>query len=270
MESTSLSPVAALRPIAAYLGGKKNLARRLTQVIDAVPHRLYAEPFVGMGGVFLRRRLRPRAEVINDFSRDVSNLYRVLQRHHQALLDMLRWQVTSRAEFERLIAVDPDTQTDLERAVRFLYLQRCAFGGKVTGRSFGVSAGDARPGRFDVAQLAGELQDLHERLAGVIVERLPWEAFLARYDTASTLFYLDPPYHGCEDDYGVGLFAAEAFPRMAEALAGLRGRFVLSLNDTPDVRRWFAAFDQEPVGTHYGVAGRGMQAARELIITGGG
>lgn len=55
--------------------------------------------------------------------------------------------------------------------------------------------------------------------------------------------------------------------RRATALAGLRGRFVLSLNDTPEVRGWFAAFHQEPVGTHYGVAG-GMQAARELIITG--
>lgn len=269
MESSpSLSPVAPVRPVAAYLGGKKNLARTLCERIEAVPHKLYAEPFVGMGGVFLRRRSRPKCEVINDLGRDVSNLYRILQRHHVAFLDVLRWQVASRSEFERLIAVEPDTLTDLERAARFLYLQRCAFGGKVVGRSFGVSARDHRASRFDVTRLAGELQDLHERLAGVIVERLPWEQLLERYDSPEALFYLDPPYHGCEGDYGPGMFSRGDFERLADALGRLRGRFILSLNDTPEVRATFAGFDIEAVGTHYGIAGAGMAPAREVIITG--
>jgi hypothetical protein len=42
-------------------------------------------------------------------------------------------------------ASNGDTLTDLERAGRFLYLQRLAFGGKVAGRSFGTeTAGGAR------------------------------------------------------------------------------------------------------------------------------
>ena len=44
----------------------------------------------------------------------------------------------------------------------------------------------------------------HHWREGVIVERLPWEAFVQRYDT---LFYVDAPYLGCEDDYGLSLFA---------------------------------------------------------------
>lgn len=267
MESTP-TPVAPVRPAAAYIGGKKNLARRLTARIEATPHRLYAEPFVGMGGVFLRRRLRPKCEVINDLSRDVATLYRVLQRHYEPLMDLLKWRITSRTEFERLTAQDPDTLTDLERAARFLYLQRLAFGGKVTGRNFGVSSSDHRPGRFDVVQLRAELAEIHDRLAGVIVERLPWAELIARYDTPETLFYLDPPYHRSEGDYGAGMFSAADFARMAEVLGAIRGRFILSINDTPEVRAWFAAFQQEPVGTHYGLAGKGMQAARELIIIG--
>jgi DNA adenine methylase len=55
------------------------------------------------------------------------------------------------------------------------------------------------------------LEELHERLAGVIIERLPWRAFLARYDTPETLFYLDPPYYGSEGDYGPGLFSPADF-----------------------------------------------------------
>lgn len=110
MESSPLfSAVAPVRPAAAYIGGKRNLARRLVSLIETIPHRTYAEPFVGMGGVFLRRRLRPDAEVINDWSQDVATFYRVLQRHYVAFRDMLRFQLTIRSEFERLIRVDPST-----------------------------------------------------------------------------------------------------------------------------------------------------------------
>jgi DNA adenine methylase len=134
-----------------------------------------------MGGVFFRRRRRPRKEVINDISADVVNLFRLLQRHFQQLLDVLKWQICSRAEFERLMAVDPATLTDLERAVRFLYLQRTAFGGKVTGRNFGVTlTGGAR---FDLTKLVPMLEDVHERLCGVDIERLPYAELVARYDT---------------------------------------------------------------------------------------
>jgi len=178
---------------------------------------------------------------------------------------MLRFQITTRAEFERLSAVDPDTLTDLERAARFLYLQRTAFGGKVSGRNFGVS--HHRSGRMDVSKLGVVLEELHERLAGVVIERLPWSDFLQRYDTADTLFYLDPPYFGCERDYGRDMFGREEFSRMAEQLGRLRGRFILSLNDRPEVREIFAAFRVEAAQTHYGVGGRGAQPAGEVIIT---
>lgn len=126
---------------APYIGGKRNLSRRLARMIDAHPCRTYAEPFVGMGGVFLKRTRKSECEVINDISEDVANFFRILQRHYIAFMDMLRFQLTTRAGFERLIKVDPATQTDLERAARFLYLQRLAFGGKVVG---GTS--ESRPG----------------------------------------------------------------------------------------------------------------------------
>lgn len=266
MESSPpFSPVRPVKPAAPYIGGKRNLAARVVSMIEATPHRTYAEPFVGMGGVFLRRRQRPSAEVINDYSRDVWTFYRVLQEHYPYFLDMLRWRFTSRAEFDRLVAVDPDTLTDLQRAVRFLYVQRLAFGGKVNGRNFGVS--HHRGGRFDTTRLTVVLDELAGRLAGVIIERLTWSAFLDRYDTPETLFYLDPPYYGCERDYGDDLFSREQFEAMAEHLARLKGAFILSLNDHPEVRRIFARFRIEAAATHYGIAGKGAAPAKEVLIT---
>ena len=198
---TAITPTA---PVAPWMGGKRNLARRICAIIDATPCVTYAEPFVGMGGIFLRRQTRPRAEVINDRGRDIATLFRILQRHYVQFLDVLKFGLTTRAEFERLARVEPDTLTDLERAARFLYLQRTAFGGKVSGRSFGVAR--ERPARFNLTTLEPMLEDLHSRLAGVVIECLDWSDFIPRYDSAETLFYLDPPYWGCEDDYGKAMF----------------------------------------------------------------
>lgn len=254
-----------VRPAAPYIGGKKNLSKRLARLIDAHPCSTYAEPFVGMGGVFLRRTRRADAEVINDISEDVSTFFRILQRHYVAFMDMLRFQLTTRSGFERLMRVDPSTLTDLERAARFLYLQRLAFGGKVSGRSFGVVVD--RPARFDVTKLGPQLEDLHERLAGVVIERLPYSDFIARYDGAGTLFYLDPPYFGSEDDYGKDVFGRADFDVLAAQLAQIEGRFILSINDAPEVREIFAAFPFEAVETTYTISQAEAQKVGELIIT---
>jgi DNA adenine methylase len=219
-----------------------------------------------MGGVFLRRRHAPKAEVVNDLGRDVYTLFRVIQEHYAYFLDYLRFRLTARAEFERLADTDPATLTDIQRAARFLYLQRTAFGGKPSGRNFGVSVG--RPAHFDVTKLGPMLEDLHTRLAGVTIECLPYDAFIRRYDRPGTLFYLDPPYWGCEGDYGP-IFSREDFARLAEVLATIQGRFLLSLNDVPGVREVFAAFDMEEVQTTYSVAKAGSKKAGELIISGG-
>lgn len=262
----TLEAVKPVKPVAPWQGGKRALASRLAERIEAMPHARYVEPFVGMGGVFFRRRGRPQMEVINDINSDVVTLFRILQRHYQQFLDVLKWQVCSRAEFERLTRVDPNTLTDLERAARFLYLQRAAFGGKVAKQTFGI---DFQQGaRFDLTKIVPMLEDVHERLCGVVIERMPFSACIARYDSRpGTLFYLDPPYWGCTDDYGLGLFSEADFEVLRGLLVGLQGRFILSLNDTPEVRKMFAGFDIEEVALHYGVGG-GQRPAREVIISG--
>jgi len=252
-------------PPAAYIGGKRQLAKTLVPLIEAVPHRTYAEPFMGMGGIFFRRQNVPKSEVVNDFSRDVTNLFRILQRHYQPLMDELTFSLTSRAEFERLLAAQADTLTDLERAARFLYLQRTTFGGKVHGKTFGVSPYD--PGRFDVRKLAPLLDAIHGRLAGVVIECLSYADFIPRYDRDEVLFYLDPPYWDCENDYGPGLFGKPDFVHLAALLRGLKGSFILSLNDTPEVREIFCGFDIQAVTLNYTMPRGKAVSAREVIIS---
>lgn len=227
-----MTPVTRTAPVAPWLGGKRNLAKRICATIDATPCGTYAEPFVGMGGIFLRRSARPKAEVINDKGRDIANLFRILQRHYPQFLDTLRFQLTTRAEFNRLVDTNPETLTDLERAARFLYLQRTAFGGKVSGRNFGVSKD--RPGRFNLTTLEPMLEDLHSRLAGVVIECLDWSDFAA----------------------------------MADQLRTIKGRFLMSINDVPEIRALFAWARIEEVSTTYTIGNhseRGTDRAELLI-----
>jgi DNA adenine methylase len=247
------------------MGGKHRLADRVINRLSGISHECYVEPFVGMGGIFLRRPWRAKVEVINDISADVATLFRVLQRHYVAFMDMLKWQLTSRAEFERLRMANPESLTDLERAARFIYLQRTAFGGKIIGRTFGTSTTSSA--RFDVTKLGALLEDIHERLSGVVIERLPFGKLIETYDRPETLFYLDPPYWGCETDYGDGVFGPADFELMAEQLGQIKGRFLLSLNDTLEVRRIFGAFQLDQVEVNYSVNGRQQSAAGELLIS---
>lgn len=206
--------------------------------------------------------------VINDYGGDVANLFRLLQRHYVQLLDVLRFGLTTRMEFDRLVAVDPATLTDLERAARLLYLQRTAFGGKVSGRSFGVSR--TTPARFNLSKLEPMLENLHARLAGVVIERLDFEQALIRYDRRGAFFYLDPPYWGNETDYGPHLFKRSDFSRMEARLKTLEGRWLLSLNDRPEVRELFSQHHIENVTTTYGIARDKKAAAKprpELLIS---
>lgn len=267
MAHPELEPVTPIRPVAPWLGGKRGLAKRICAIIDATPHAVYAEPFVGMGGIFLRRTRRPKAEYINDRGREVYTLFRVLQEHYVAFLDLLRFQITTQANFNRLVGVDPDTLTDMQRAARFLYLQRLAFGGKVSGRNFGIAAD--RPARFNLTTLEPDLEALHSRLSGVTVTCLDFADFITRIDREGALFYLDPPYWGCEDDYGRELFSRARFEEMAAQLATIKGRFILSLNDRSEVRETFARFTLTEVKTTYTISAKkeGQGERAELLIS---
>lgn len=256
------SPV--LSGAAPYLGGKRRLSGQIADIVASVPHALYAEPFVGMGGVFFRRYMVPGHEVINDISGEVVNFFRVVQRHAPEMLRVLRLSFSSRALFVQALETPPASLTDVERAARFYYLQKNCFGGKVSGRNFGV---DPKRSRFNIRQLKRHVLALHQRLAGVVIEQLGYGAFIERYDAPDTLFYLDPPYWGCETDYGRGVFSRQDFTALAEQLAHIDGVFLLSLNDVPQVREVFSAFRIREVSTQYTIGSGKPKKVGEVLIT---
>lgn len=121
---------------------------------------------------------------------------------------------------------------------------------------------------YHANQMLTDLGDV-SRLAGVVIECLDWAEFITRYDREGALFYLDPPYWGCENDYGKAMFDREDFTRMAAVLSGVQGRFIVSLNDVPEIRGTFANFVLTEVKTSYTIGASSDRAATraELLIS---
>lgn len=227
-----------------YIGGKNRLAAKIITLFPE--HTAYVEAFAG-GAQVLFRKEASRVEVLNDLDYEVVNFYRCCQSHYEELVRYLRFTIASRKWFDILNATDPATLTDIQRAARFLYLQKNCFGGLVIKQHFHY--GVTQPSNFNPERIPEAIETTHKRLARVQIESLPYEQVLEKYDRPTTLFYLDPPYWD-RKLYKFN-FKEDDFRAMADRLSGLQGRFILSLDDHPKVRETFNAFRMERIEIRY-------------------
>src|SRR5581483_1042257 len=123
-------------PIIPWIGGKRRLAPMILPLFP--DHTCYVEPFCGAAALFF---LKPPADVnvLNDINGELVNLYRVVKHHLEEFVRQFKWALTSRQVFEWERLKVPETMTDIQRAARFYYLQKNAFGGRVDGQSFGTA-----------------------------------------------------------------------------------------------------------------------------------
>lgn len=248
------------KPIIPWLGGKRRLIKHILPLFPE--HTCYVEPFAG-GAALLFAKPPSAAEVLNDINGELVNLYRVVQHHLDEFVRQFRWALTSRQMFEWTKQAVPDTLTDVQRAARFYYLQKLAFGGRVDGQTFGTAT-TAPPG-LNLLRIEEELSAAHLRLARVLIECLPWDRVVERYDRPHTLFFADPPYWQTAG-YGVD-FGFDQYERLAQLMASMSGRMILTINDHPDIRRVFKAFDMQEATIRYTVAAADKRkASQELII----
>lgn len=239
-----------MKSFLSYMGGKSLLAGKIMPLIPE--HTCYCEVFAGAAWMLFRKE-ESEVEIINDINLDLVTLYRVIKHHLDEFIRYLRWILVAREDFARFRASDPHTLTDIQRAVRFYYLLKAGYGGKIPAPVFSVST-LKRP-NLNLLRIEEELSAAHLRLSRVYVENLPYQEVLTRFDRPHTFFYLDPPYWGCEDYYGKQIFTREDFTTLASLLSGTVGKWIMSINDTPEVRSLFGQFHVIEVPTTYLAAG---------------
>ncbi|MCY7297478.1 DNA adenine methylase [Alteromonas sp. a30] len=250
------------KAIIPWMGGKRRLAKEILPHVNG--YQTYVEPFAGGASIFFMKE-PAKAEVINDINGELVNLYRVVKHHLDEFVRHFRWALVSREEFITAKKTDPNTLTDIQRAARFYYLQKLAFGGKVTGQTFGT-AKTTGP-KLNLLRIEEDLSNAHLRLARTTIEHLPWDKCIERYDTENTVFYLDPPYW---ETTGYGnKFTFDNYEHMADLAKRCKGKFVISINDHPDIREVFKGFELRELEIKHKVGGSVKTVdRRELVILG--
>jgi len=244
----------------SYIGGKRLLAKRIIALFPE--HTTYVEAFAGGAQVFFHKE-PSRVEVLNDKDGEIVNFFRVCQLHEEELLRYFRFVVISRKSFDLLKATDPATLTDVQRAARYLYLLKGSFASLIRHPNYHWHV--IQPPGFNLEHLPELIHNTHKRLQRVQLECLPYEEVLEHYDRPTTLFYLDPPYWG-RKLYHYN-FEAEDFAKLAERLGSLRGKFILSLNDVPEVRRLFHGFHVKQIQLSYTAQKKAGRRYAEVLIT---
>src|ERR1019366_9025700 len=228
----------------SYIGGKNRLA---TKIISLLPeHTTYVQPFAG-GAQVLFHKQPSNVEVLNDLDFDIVNFFRVCQWDYEEFVRYLKFCLVSRKLHEMHLATNPATLTDIQRAGRFFYLQKNSFGGLILKQKFHY--GVTQPSNYNPARIPEIIERTHKRLERLQIESLPYEKILDKYDRPTTLFYLDPPYW--ERKLYRHNFSREDFEGLGTRLKALKGKFILSLDDHPEVRRIFGEWHLLPVELAY-------------------
>ena len=247
-------------PIIPWIGGKRRLAKTILPLFPK--HECYVEPFCGAAALYFLKD-QARVEVLNDINGELVNMYRVVKHHLDEFARQFKWALISREMYKWLQITPEETLTDIQRAARFYYLQKLAFGGKVSNQNFGTATTSAP--RLNLLRFEEDLSQAHIRLAQTYIERLAWKDCIVKYDREHTLFYCDPPYWGTEG-YGVD-FGLGQYDQIADLARTIKGKMIISVNDIPEMRAAFSGLTMESVPISYTVGGQhGREQRFELVI----
>lgn len=235
-----------MKGIIPYFGGKSRLAKT---IINKIPeHTCYIEPFAGGASVFFSKD-PSRAEVLNDVDKDLVTLYRAVKHHPEELYRQFKYSLVARDEFNREKRVNPEGLTDIQRAARYLYLQKTCFAGMITGQRFGTTT-TSKP-NLNLLTLESTIENVWQRLINVQIECRDFRQLIPQYDRPHSFFFLDPPYWkipGYKND-----FTEQDFIDLAKILKQVKGRFLMTLNDTPEIRDIFGEFYVRELKLKYSV-----------------
>lgn len=216
----------------SWIGGKKSLRKQLLAEFPESIDR-YVEVFGGAGWLLFSKEEHAKFEVYNDVNSNLVNLFRCVKYHPEALQQELDYILMSRKMFfDSVDQLGIRGQTDIQRAARFFIVVRESFGNDM--KSFCCN-------NRGITKMKDYLGEVSERLERVIIENQDFEKILKTYDRSGTLFYLDPPYYEAEKYYP-DRFNPDDHIRLQSTLRIIKGKFLLSYNDCPEIRDLYTGY----------------------------
>lgn len=216
----------------SWIGGKKLLRKKILEQFP-VDYSRYIEVFGGAGWVLFADERKVDLEVYNDVNSNLVNLYRCVKYHPEAVQKELQFSLMSRELFfDARNQIEVRGMTDIQRAARFYIIIKESFGNDL--KSF-------RCNKTNIENFIACITDISRRLNKVVIENQDFEKILRTYDRPGTLFYLDPPYFDAERYYP-DRFNPDDHIRLRDTLKCIKGKFLLSYNDCPEIRDLYIGY----------------------------
>ncbi|WP_456419878.1 DNA adenine methylase [Thermovibrio sp.] len=263
------------RPFVKWAGGKRQILKHLLFYAPKEFNR-YFEPFVGGGALFFE--LSPKRAVISDLNAELINAYRVIKGQVEELIESLKKHKNNEEYYYRIRSLKPAELSPVERASRFIYLNKTCFNGLYRENSKGEF--NVPFGRYKRPKICDEenLRAVSEFLNSVEVEILNADyGEVCKRAEAGDFIYLDPPYIPVSKTAGFttytgGGFGEEDHRKLAEVFRELseKGCFVMLSNaDHPLIRELYRDFKLIEITTNRAISCKRSKrkgSGRELLI----
>lgn len=260
------------RPLLRWAGSKRQLVPQLASYWSTDNAR-YVEPFAGSACLFFK--LEPATAILGDINRELIDTYELVRSQPQDLSRALRTWKNEADEYYRLRALDPTALGEVQRAARFIYLNRFCFNGLYrTNRSgrFNVPYGGRKTGALPSLE---QLLSTSNLLSSTELVAGDFSAVLGRVK-AGDFVYLDPPFsvtgRRIFKEYDRATFGESDLARLRRALTTLDelgATFLLSYADSPEGSVLADGFSSKKIATRRNIAGftGNRRDFNELLVT---
>jgi DNA adenine methylase len=243
----------------SYIGGKARIGKWITPFIPT-DIETYVEGFSGMFWVFFNMDLKKypnlKTVVYNDFNGLNANLFKCAKQYDR-LWDELSLYPCQQLGVEN---TPPEYEQMFQQYQRELFSGNLVIGDKP---NFEIAAkyvyvlcqvfSGSKPETSKYTDYKGKYRckvlifmdklkkpNFREHFDKItFVENLDFESVLAKYDSPTTYFYMDPPYWKTENYYSNHDFDRGDHERLANVLKELKGKFSLSYYDFELLHQWF-------------------------------
>ena len=239
-----------------WAGGKGQLLQQFEPLFPKKFNR-YFEPFVGSGAVFfyIIQNFKPEEILISDMNEELINAYETIRADAERLIVELKQHkeyhtAEGKKYYLTIRATDPNSLPALERAARFIYLNKTCFNGLYRVNS---------EGKFNVPMGAYKNPDITQEerlrlvtklLRNVNIKVMPFEN-VRNLAKKGDFIYFDPPYYPLKKGESFTTYTKDSFlekeqEKLAEIFKALdkKGCLVmLSNSDTKFIKDLYEGYN---------------------------
>jgi len=242
-----------LRTFLARIGAKTRLRKTIYGIMPN-EFKYYIEPYLGGGAIFLGYKFKEHHKIIlNDLCPNLISAWRFMKNPPEGSID----KYNSR-DLDYLKEIYyKETEDDLHKLVKLILLHNNTFGGKAHPK--GLLYKPSNPWQ--------KLKLMHKyknKLEGVEIHNRDAIEIIKENNHPNSFLYVDPPYETSDKLYK---FDRTNFEELRDTLKNFKGKFLLSINDSENIRELFKDYNfTELTAGGQGNDSIGVNVRKELLI----